>query len=33
MTFLLWTGVAFATVVTPCIVAYLFLPQSDGRVL
>ena len=31
MSYLLWTSVAVATVVFPCAIAFLFLPQNDGR--
>ena len=31
MSYLLWTGIAVATVVLPCGIVYLFLPQNDGR--
>lgn len=31
MSYLLWTAAAVATVVLPCTIAFLCLPQSDGR--
>ena len=31
MSYLLWTVAAVATVVLPCAIAFVCLPQNDGR--
>ena len=33
MSYLLWSGIAFATIVLPCAIVYFCTPQNDGREL